>query len=283
MQAVRTAYGSAPQGAPAATRGQMLAAALAYAAHGWPVLPVAGKRPALADWPAAASIDPDLIRSWRAQRPDYNVGIVTGPRSGLAVLDVDPRHGGTDSLGALEERVGVLPGTVMSRTGGGGMHLLFVHPGVKVTSSAHQLGPGLDVKADGGQIVAPPSVHPETGRAYEWHGGVWDHGVVPWPAALLPPQAVPGARQPSLRPVVHHGGAGLVERRLASGRGAGRDGRSRGRAEPTAALVGVPLRPDGRGRTDARADGARRAAARRAGGRAVHNGGAFDDPLRPAS
>lgn len=164
----------------------VLEAALAYAAHGWPVLPVDGKRPALKDWPTAATTDPALIHAWWVGRPRANVGVVTGPRSGLAVLDVDPRSGGTDSLAVLEERVGVLPGTVQSLTGGGGLHMLYAHPGRKVTSGAHRLGRGLDVKANGGMIVAPPSVHPDTGRAYAWLGRVWADPLPVWPAVLAP-------------------------------------------------------------------------------------------------
>jgi len=173
-----------------------LDAALAYAERGWAVLPVIGKRPALKDWPTTASTGPDVVRRWWSAQPDRNVGLATGPRSGLAVIDVDPRSGGYESLCELEERVGVLPGTVLSLTGGdsGGFHFIYAHPGVKLTSRAHAFGEGIDVKADGGMIVAPPSVHPETGRAYAWLGGVFD-GIVPWPAALLPPVAEPPRRQ----------------------------------------------------------------------------------------
>ncbi len=185
----------------------VLDAALAYAAHRWPVLPVDGKRPVLPNWPAAASTDPHVIRGWWKRLPDANVGIVTGPRSGLAALDVDPRSGGTESLAELvEERVGVLPGTVQSLTGGNGLHYVYAYPGTPLKSRAHSLGPGLDIKADGGMIVAPPSVHPETGRRYEWFGGVWDHGVAPWPAeqlrAATEPHPVPVPRPVPLRPAV---------------------------------------------------------------------------------
>ncbi len=185
----------------------VLDAALAYASHGWPVLPVDGKRPVLPNWPAAASTDPHVIRGWWKRLPDANVGIVTGPRSGLAVLDVDPRSGGTESLAELvEERVGVLPGTVQSLTGGNGLHFVYAYPGIPLKSRAHSLGPGLDIKADGGMIVAPPSVHPETGRRYEWFGGVWDHGVAPWPTeqlrAATEPHPVPVPRPVPLRPAV---------------------------------------------------------------------------------
>ena len=174
-----------------------LDAALAYAAHGWPVLPLNGKVPSLKDWTTASSTDPATIRRWWTAKPSSNVGLVTGLRSGLAVVDIDPRSGGTDSLSALEARAGVLPGTVMSVTGGGGCHLLHAHPGGKITSSAHQLGRGLDVKGDGGQIVAPPSVHPQTGLPYSWLNGVWDAPLTPWPVALTPapePTQVPFSR-----------------------------------------------------------------------------------------
>ncbi len=190
----------------------VLDAALAYAAHGWPVHPLygperqvphPGKQPILNRWQEQASTDPDVIRGWWQRWPDSNVGLVTGPRSGLAVLDVDPRSGGTDSLAELEERAGVLPGTVQSVTGGGGVHLLYRHPGEPIKSRAHSLGPGLDVKADGGQIVAPPSLHP-SGRRYAWLGDVWQAPLPLWPATLTPaePVSLPfrSSAQPSTPP-----------------------------------------------------------------------------------
>jgi len=197
-----------------------LRAALAYAGHGWRVLPVQGKVPLLPGWSrpdgtGAASTDPDTIRTWWARWPQANVGIATGPASDLAVLDVDPRNGGTESLGALEETHGVLPGTVTALTGGGGVHLLFAHPGRRVSSRANALGAGLDVKADGGMIVAAPSLHPATGRAYGWLGGAWRDPLPAWPAVLLPPvdQVRLAARQPPYRGGDHAGRrlTGLVQ------------------------------------------------------------------------
>lgn len=173
----------------------LLAAALGYACLGWPVVPLLprGKRPILPDWTNAASTDPDVIRGWWDRWSDANVGIVTGPRSGLAVLDLDPRSGGASSLSELESRVGVLPGTAMVVTGSDGVHFYFRHPGAKVTSRAHSLGRGLDVKADGGQVVAPPSVHPN-GNRYAWCGdarglpaGDVDGYLAPWPVTQLSP------------------------------------------------------------------------------------------------
>lgn len=181
----------------------VLAAALWYARCEWPVLPLQGKIARLPDWPHAASTDPAQLNRWFSQ-PGRNVGVVTGPRSGLLVLDVDPRNGGTGSLGALEAEVGVLPGTLTALTGGGGCHLVFRYPdGVTVKSRANALGPGLDVKAAGGYIVVPPSIHPDTGGAYEWQGGTPAVEIAELPAAVLdrltPPvrlTVLPGGQSP---------------------------------------------------------------------------------------
>ncbi len=79
--------------------------------------------------------------------------------SGVVVLDVDPRNGGDEALAALETRHGPLPATWRVLTGGGGEHVFFRHPGNPVNNAKGRLGPGLDLKADGGYVVAPPSEH----------------------------------------------------------------------------------------------------------------------------
>jgi hypothetical protein len=94
-----------------------------------------------------------------------NIGIITGAESGIVVLDVDPRHSGDKTLADLEAKFGALPKTWRFFTGGGGLHILFRHPGGYVQSKPGAVGPGLDCKADGGFIVAPPSLH-ESGRHY---------------------------------------------------------------------------------------------------------------------
>ncbi len=192
----------------------LLAAALGYAERGWPVLPVAGKAPVLRDWPRNATTDSTTIRSWWQARPTSNVGIVTGPRSGLAVLDVDPRAGGCQSLGELEARVGVLPGTVTSLTGGGGVHLLYRYPDRKITSRANALGPGLDVKGHGGMVVVAPSLHPGSGRAYRWLGDCWQDALPAWPAVLLPAVELVRAPVVDRGPGLMPGTGGRPERRL---------------------------------------------------------------------
>ena len=145
------------------------AAARAYFARGWSVIPVEprGKRPRV-PWtafqhrlPSQAEVD-EWFRRW----PDANVGIVTGAVSGLVVIDVDPRHGGEASLQELERSHGPLPRTVEAATGGGGRHLYFAHPGGTVANRVG-LAPGIDLRGDGGCVVAPPSVH-SSGRRYAW-------------------------------------------------------------------------------------------------------------------
>ena len=110
----------------------------------------------------------EQIRRWGRRWPDANVGVVTGAVSGLVVLDVDPRHGGGDSLAVLEGIHGVIPHTVESLTGGGGQHLYFRHPGTVIP--CRSIAPGLDIKGDGGLVVSPPSTH-ISGRLYGWESG----------------------------------------------------------------------------------------------------------------
>jgi Bifunctional DNA primase/polymerase, N-terminal len=125
-------------------------AALSYAKRGIPVFPCesGGKRPLTYNgfWEATTNVR--RVKAWWDRWPAANMGVPTGERSGLLVLDVDPRDGGPQSLVALERQNGPLPSTVRSRTGGGGVHVFFRYPAEKeVRNSAGWLGPGLDVGA----------------------------------------------------------------------------------------------------------------------------------------
>ena len=111
-----------------------------------------------------ASSDEQTVRSW-FESTSLNVGIATGAISGIIAVDIDPRHDGDESLAVLEAQFGPLPQTCRFLTGGGGEHILFRHPGTIVPNSAGKLGPGIDVRGDGGYIVAPPSKH-ALGRGY---------------------------------------------------------------------------------------------------------------------
>jgi putative DNA primase/helicase len=150
-----------------------LSAALQYAGLGWRVHPLRprGKVPLLNDWPSKATTDLDTIRGWWRQWPDANIGLATGRASGCWVLDCDPAHGGLETLQMLEDSHGLLPVTPTCLTGGGGDHRYFRMPaGLDIRNSASALGAGLDVRGEGGQVVAPPSVHPN-GQTYLWLEG----------------------------------------------------------------------------------------------------------------
>jgi putative DNA primase/helicase len=175
----------------------LLGAAVRYAVEGWRVLPLwppdgaggctCGNRncPTPAKHPLGhlvpnglldASSDPDVATQRWTQQPNANIGLATG--EGLVVLDVDPRHQGDASLAELERTHGRLQ-TRTARTGGGGWHFYFCLPQAMRTRSGFL--PGLDLKAAGGYVVAPPSRH-ASGHPYTWTD---DHLVIePLPAWL---------------------------------------------------------------------------------------------------
>ena len=164
------------------------AAAREYLERGWSVIPLrqADKRP-LIRWQEFQyrHAEQREVESWLQGWPDANLGIVTGLVSGLIVVDIDPAHGGEESLAALEASQGTLPVTQSVRTGRGGRHLYFRHPG-GVIHNRVGLRPGIDLRGDGGYVVAPPSLHPN-GRRYAWIPGRGPHEVAlsPLPLWLL--------------------------------------------------------------------------------------------------
>lgn len=188
---------------------RLLRAAVSYADRGWHVLPLAGKRPTLPDWPNRASSDPDDVDEWWGERrTSNNVGILTGAKSGLVVLDVDG-DAGEESLLALETEHSPLPATLTSHTGGGGRHLYFRHPGGHVPNKAG-VRPGLDVRGDRGQVVAPPSRHPTTGERYRWLAEDAPVADLPgWFAELLVSAAAVPTAQSTAAP--GHGGQPSME------------------------------------------------------------------------
>lgn len=188
-----------------------LAAALSYAARGWPVFPVhsirrqgtlctcgrrdcgsPGKHPRTENGLKDATTDERTIRGWWQRWPDAGVAIATG--RGLVVVDIDVHKGGDDSYVDARRVLGDVPDTVEVITGSGGRHIYLAAPeGVAVRCSAGQLGPGLDVRGDGGYVVAPPSLH-ASGRRYQWEssGDPDEVAIAPmpegWLARLTAPQ-----------------------------------------------------------------------------------------------
>ncbi len=175
----------------------MQEAAARYLARGWSVLPLRpGEKRPLIRWEGLqqARADDATLAQWFARWPDANVGIVTGEISNLIVLDVDPGHGGADSLARLERRHGALPETVTAQTGGGGRHYYFAHPGGLVPNRAG-LAQGVDLRGDGGYVVAPPSLHP-SGARYAWLSGRAPQETAP---AALPRWLLFATRGPRAR------------------------------------------------------------------------------------
>ena len=197
-----------------------------------------GKHPRTARGCLDATTDPEQIRQWWTQWPDANVGVATG--GGLVVVDIDPRHGGDDGLDELVARLGKLPDTVEALTGSKGRHIYLRAPeGVEIRNSASTLAPGVDVRGEGGYVVAAPSSH-VSGGTYGWELSSRPDEVEvaeiprPWLDAM--------ARRPKLRVLPGGGGETVVEgsrnetlfKRACSMRGTGWD-----EAEILAALLSL--------------------------------------------
>lgn len=141
----------------------ILQAARDYLSCGWSIIPVSreSKRPIIAwkEYQQRYAKEAE-INQWFGSGP-LNIGIVTGPISNLCVVDVDPRHHGDDSAHEL----GLSDPDVV--TGSGGAH--YYYSGLLASQANICAGlPGIDFRGQGGYVVAPPSIHPETGREYKW-------------------------------------------------------------------------------------------------------------------
>lgn len=149
----------------------MLEAALSYARAGWRVLPcrakgARAKTPHIKGWPNNATTDPSTVKRWWNKWPTALIGIMVP--DDIAVIDIDPRNGG--SIQALEALAGgVLPPTLTAVSGGrdSGRHLYYIRP-EGFDKSVIGCLPGIDVIVSGRFMIAPPSLHPNTGRPYRW-------------------------------------------------------------------------------------------------------------------
>lgn len=179
-----------------------LTAALEYAARGWRVVPIkaGGKHPPMKAWQDNATNDPDTIRAlWRGLYRGCGVGVATGASSGVWVLDVDD----WDVLVALESEHGPIPPTYTVVTGSGGIHHYFAMPANGQTiTNANQLPTGIDVRGDGGQVVAPPTVHPNGTPYAQEHSSPDTFAQAPaWLLELVkPPERPEVADRPTTPP-----------------------------------------------------------------------------------
>jgi hypothetical protein len=184
----------------------MLKAALYYAKRGLKVFPAyeisssgkcacgaadchsPGKHPRTKDGFKSATTDVDQIKAWWKQWPNANIAIATGHRSRLCVLDIDRRNGGLESLKKLEKLYGELPDDLVVSTGGGGLHFYFRYPeSLSIKSRSMALGEqflGIDLKSDGGYVIAPPSNH-ISGKTYSWEYRKKPSAIPDWLIKLL--------------------------------------------------------------------------------------------------
>lgn len=141
---------------------------------GWSFTPLTGKRPTLRAWQKRKRETAEQAVTWAKAG---NVGLRTGKTSGVVVIDVDA--GG--DISGLD-----LPGTVTVNTGRTGIHLYY-RCSKTIPNSAGKLGSHIDVRGDGGQVVYPGSIHPETAKRYEWADGYepWNVELAELPAKIV--------------------------------------------------------------------------------------------------
>ncbi len=139
--------------------------AKAYVERGWSVIPVGDNKKPMINWKEfqeRRATDQELEK-WFSDPHVKGIGIVTGMISNLAVVDVDKKSGGMESIKKFHT-----PPTVIVRTGGGGFHYYFKYPsGARIKTAAGEIAAGIDVRGEGGYVVAPPSTH-LSGNKYEW-------------------------------------------------------------------------------------------------------------------
>lgn len=141
----------------------LLGAALAYARRGRAVFPLDGKVPRTKNGLKSATTDATVIRGWWDRWTDAGIGLPMG--DGWIAVDVDGDKG-RESLASLVDAHGSLPDTLVNLTARGA-HLIFKIPAGRKIGNRIDVRPGIDVRSDGGYIVAPPSVHP-SGYVYRW-------------------------------------------------------------------------------------------------------------------
>lgn len=178
---------------------ELLNYALHYAKMGYPLIPLhnviinkdfkrcscadgrfcekPGKHPRTRKGHKNATTDQNRILEWWTKCPNANIGILTGVKTGIFVLDIDVKHGGEDSFETIKDYYRCelnddydCEGTLTSYSGSRGRHLIYKHPmEYKIRSSESRIDAGLDIKGEESYIVAPPSNH-WSGRKYSWHG-----------------------------------------------------------------------------------------------------------------
>lgn len=186
----------------------MLQHALSYADLGWHVFPLQpGSKKPLGAWKDEATTDADQIKLAWLRTARAGIGVACGP-SGLVVVDLDPGKGGVTAWKQLcQENDVLLAPSVMQLTGGGGAHLFYSSPpDVVIHNSVSRLGPGIDVRGEGGYVVVPPSMHPSGGQ-YRWKNGrdPFTHELTELPHAIISLLKVSKDRAPEVQGLIPEG------------------------------------------------------------------------------
>jgi hypothetical protein len=135
-----------------------------------------------------ASTNQKQIFEWWQEWPNANVGVATGKRSGIVVLDIDVKAEGPLRWRELQDINGAVD-TLSTLTGSGGAHLIFESPLEPLRSTVAVIAQGIDTRAEGGYIVVPPSNH-ISGQRYEWDNRIKPAPVPEWLLALWPKHQV---------------------------------------------------------------------------------------------
>jgi hypothetical protein len=168
--------------------------AFRYARKGFEVFPLAvGSKKPMRDSQGLHAATSDIIQvaEWCRKFPLANIGLRTGPGSGVCAIDIDPLSGGFETERCLRAEGKTWPETPVQRTRSGGRHIILQHHAAIVTGSK-RLGRGIDFRGAGGYIVAAPSI--VGGRPYSWL--TWPaRGPAPVPAWLLDHLATEAAQR----------------------------------------------------------------------------------------
>lgn len=168
---------------------KLLDAAIEYATkYKWAVFPCSpmSKKPLTPHGCKDAKKSVGAIKAWWKRWPDASIGIATGSVSGLIVidedLDEDKGLNGYEEVSEWERINGALPATVQCITGRGGYHLYYQYDGTDIKNRAGILD-GVDVRGEGGYVIAPPSMHPN-GTEYQWEDAPDEVTIAPIDATV---------------------------------------------------------------------------------------------------
>ena len=167
---------------------ETISAAQGLASFDWPVFPVNPdtKAPLITGWQNRATSDRSGVAELFKDYPLAAIGLVTGQKSGLVVIDIDEREN-FSGLQNFKDSGHKIPPTITASTPSGGIHLFFKAPSVGVPNSVSSLAEGVDIRGDGGYVIAPPSVTKWGQYSWTCKYSVFQEGPLPLPEKFYMP------------------------------------------------------------------------------------------------